>query len=169
MAVRGKVSALLALETAFDGEMTAREAALINGVVLGLSVAEARARTEAVLAFAELEGQGSNLLRRFSSGMRARLSFAIGALSEPDVLLVDEVLAVGDEAFQRKCHDRIRALRERGTAVVFVSHDMRQIRELCTRVLWLAGGRIAGEGEPEQVVAAYLASLAPRLARQSGA
>jgi ABC-type polysaccharide/polyol phosphate transport system ATPase subunit len=158
VAVRGRVSPLLALGMGFEDEMTTREAILINGVILGFSPAEARERSDAILRFAELSDRSESLIRFLSSGMRARLSFSIGVATDPDILLLDEVLAVGDESFQEKCRRRILDLKERGTAVIFVSHDMNQVKQMCSRVIWLANGGTAAMGEPTEIVSTYVES-----------
>jgi ABC-type polysaccharide/polyol phosphate transport system ATPase subunit len=128
----------------------------VNGVALGLSKSEIADRMGDITAFAELEEFMQTPVRYYSSGMMARLGFAVAAHTTPDLLLVDEVLAVGDHAFQKKCLDRIQALRESGTTILLVSHDADTIAKQCERALWLHDGALRRDGDPKSVMAEYL-------------
>jgi len=154
--VNGRVSALLELGAGFHPDLTGRENIYLNASLLGFSRKEIRQKTESIIAFAELERFIDIPVRHYSSGMFMRLGFAIAIHVDPDILLTDEVLAVGDESFQRKCLEKIAELQRSGKTILFVSHDMNAIRNLCSRVLWLHQGRIQALGEPSRVVDAYL-------------
>lgn len=153
--VKGRLGALLDLGGGFLRDLTGRENATLAGVVAGLLRSEIDERLPDIVRFAELEDFIDSPLRTYSSGMQMRLAFAVAVHTDADVLLVDEFLSVGDLAFQRKCHDRIKAMRERGCAVVMVTHDLGQVRALCDRALWLRGGRVAALGPPDEVGALY--------------
>lgn len=161
-AVRGRVAPLLQLGAGFDPELTGRENVFLNGVLLGMRRAEIRARFDAIVDFAELADFVDVQLRTYSSGMAARLGFAVATAAEPDVLLLDEVLAVGDEAFQAKCLARMDDIAARGTTMVLVTHDPKLVVERCTRAIWLEAGRLRADGEPADVVDAYHAFLADK-------
>ncbi len=154
--VNGRVSALLELGAGFHPDLTGRENVYLNGAIMGLSRREIRRKFDAIVSFAGLESSIDIPVRYYSSGMHMRLGFSIAIHSNPEVLLVDEVLAVGDYGFQVKCLKRVEALRKQGTAVLFVSHDMDAVRELCGRAIWLDGGGVRAEGDPGQVVERYL-------------
>ncbi|MBE7491758.1 MAG: ABC transporter ATP-binding protein [Planctomycetes bacterium] len=156
VAVRGRAGGLIELGAGFHPYLSGRENVAINGVILGLSRAEVRRKYDSIVEFAGLAEFMDMPVKDYSSGMYARLAFAIAAHAEPDVLVVDEVLAVGDAAFQVKCYDWIASRRRGGGAVVLVSHEMHNIRP-CDRVLYLNQGRAAALGEPADVVARYLA------------
>ncbi len=162
--IRGRLSALLGLGTGFDPDMVAREAIVVGAVILGLSWGEARARVEEILHFAQLEDSGEMPLRHYSNGMQARLSFAIGVLSHPNVLLVDEVLSVGDKTFSDKGQEHILRMKESGAGVLLVSHDLPLIRRLCTRAIWLDHGAIAAAGTAANVIETYVDAIAARRA-----
>jgi ABC-type polysaccharide/polyol phosphate transport system ATPase subunit len=155
IAVRGRLAPLLALGAGFQPDMTGRECVEINATALGLERHEIEARLDDIVSFAELHDFIDTPVRYYSSGMLARLGFSIAVHTDPDLLLVDEVLAVGDHSFQAKCVARIEAMRDDGVTIFFVSHDAGIVRRLCTRAIWLEGGRIAGDGPPEQVLRAY--------------
>ncbi len=155
IAVRGRIAPLLALGAGFQPDMTGRECVQINATALGLSKGEIAARLDEIVGFAELPDFIDTPVRYYSSGMLARLGFSIAVHTDPDLLLVDEVLAVGDHAFQEKCIARIEALLADGVTVFFVSHDAGIVRRLCDRVLWLKDGRVAGDGAADVVLAAY--------------
>jgi ABC-2 type transport system ATP-binding protein len=144
------------LGVGFNPELSARENVIINGVMIGLSPQEARRRLDKVMDFAELEEFGSLKLKNFSTGMRVRLAFAVMVEADPDVLLIDEVLAVGDAAFQEKCADVFRQLRDRGKTIVLVTHSMPEIEEYCHRAMILDDGKIERIGEPEEVAGRYM-------------
>lgn len=154
--VNGRVSALLELGAGFHPDLTGRENIYLNASLLGFSRREIRQKTESIIAFAELERFIDIPVRHYSSGMFMRLGFAIAIHVDPDILLTDEVLAVGDESFQRKCLEKIGELQRCGKTILFVSHDMNAIRNLCNRVLWLHQGKVQAIGEAERVVDAYL-------------
>lgn len=158
--VNGRLAALLELGAGFHPDLTGRENVYLNGTLLGLSRAEMRRRFDEIVAFAELEDFIDVPVKHYSSGMYVRLGFAVAVHVEPEILLVDEVLAVGDVAFQRKCLDRIYELRRQGVTIVFVSHDLGTVQSLCEYVYWFEHGRIQKEGSPTDVVMAYLSKSA---------
>jgi lipopolysaccharide transport system ATP-binding protein len=155
IAVRGRIAPLLALGAGFQPDMTGRECVQINATALGLDKREIAARLDDIVAFAELADFIDTPVRYYSSGMLARLGFSVAVHTDPDLLLVDEVLAVGDHSFQEKCIARIEELRQGGVTIFFVSHDAVIVRRLCDRVLWLKDGRVARDGAAEAVLAAY--------------
>ena len=158
IAVRGRIAPLLALGAGFQPDMTGRECIEINATALGLSRHEIAARLDEIVRFAELPDFIDTPVRYYSSGMLARLGFSVAVHTDPDLLLVDEVLAVGDHAFQAKCIARIEALRDDGVTIFFVSHDATVVRRLCDRVLWLKDGQVARDGTANDVLAAYEAA-----------
>lgn len=149
------VAGILELGLGFHPEFTGRENALLYGALLGLDDAERRARLPAILAFAELGEFADQALRTYSSGMSARLAFAVASEVEPRVLLVDEALAVGDGAFQKKCIDRMVRFRDSGRTIIFCSHAMYMVTGFCRRAIWLHAGRIERDGPAVEVVQAY--------------
>jgi len=153
--VRGRVAPLLALGAGFQPDMTGRECIEINATALGLDQREILARLDEMVSFAELHDFIDTPVRYYSSGMLARLGFSVAVHTDPDLLLVDEVLAVGDHAFQAKCIARIEAMRDDGVTIFFVSHDASIMRLLCNRVLWLKDGRLQRDGAADEVLAAY--------------
>ena len=155
IAVRGRIAPLLALGAGFQPDMTGRECVEINATALGLTKQEIIARLDEIVAFAELPDFIDTPVRYYSSGMLARLGFSVAVHTDPDLLLVDEVLAVGDHAFQQKCIARIEELRRDGVTIFFVSHDDTTVKRLCDRVLWLKDGGIARDGAAADVLAAY--------------
>ncbi len=158
LAVRGRVAPLLALGAGFQPDMTGRECVEVNGIALGLSLSEIRERLASIVAFAEIGDFLDTPVRYYSSGMQARLGFAVAAHTDPDLLLVDEALAVGDQHFQAKCIARIERIKADGTTIVLVSHDLALVRRLCDRVLWLREGSLAMDGDPERVISEYIAA-----------
>ncbi|GAB4530525.1 MAG: hypothetical protein Kow0063_08730 [Anaerolineae bacterium] len=156
--VRGRMSALIELGAGFHSDLTGRENVFLNGSILGFSRQEMRERFDEIVAFAELEQFIDTELKRWSTGMVMRLGFAIATSVNPDILITDEILAVGDESFQRKCLQRIKSFREEGGTILFVSHDMHAIRDLCDRSVWLDHGVVQMDGPTAEVVAGYLAS-----------
>lgn len=157
--LQGRVASLLEVGTGFHGELTGRENIFLNGAILGMSRAEIRARFDEIVAFAELDRFVDTPVKRYSSGMYVRLAFAVAAHLEPDILIVDEVLAVGDLEFQRKCLGRLeQATRKEGRTVLFVSHNLASVRQLCTRALLLDRGSLLMDASPAEVVAAYTAA-----------
>ncbi len=160
--VNGKVSALIELGAGFHPEITGRENIYINGIMLGLSKKEIHEKFDEIVQFAELEDFIDAPVKTYSSGMYMRLGFSIAINVNPDVLLVDEVLAVGDAAFVPKCLDRIDDFRRRKKTILFVSHDLATVRKICDRVIWLKDGVIQTIGEPHRVVDAYLQDVADK-------
>jgi ABC-type polysaccharide/polyol phosphate transport system ATPase subunit len=158
--VSGRVSALIELGAGFHPEISGRENVLINGIMLGLSRREVAERFDAIVDFAELREFIDAPVKNYSSGMYARLGFAVAVHAEPDILLVDEVLAVGDEAFSRKCLDKISDFRRRGRTIVIVTHSLGLVEQLCDEALWLKHGKVAGRGDARRVVGAYLSYVA---------
>jgi ABC-type polysaccharide/polyol phosphate transport system ATPase subunit len=166
--VNGKLSALIELGAGFHPDLTGRENIYLNGSILGLNRREISAKFDSIVAFSELEEFLDTPVKRYSSGMYVRLGFAVAIHVEPEVLLVDEVLAVGDMAFQRKCLDRMEQIRSRGTTVVFVSHNMRTVESLCDKALWLEKGQVRQMGATRSVVAAYTDAMNLAIARGAG-
>jgi lipopolysaccharide transport system ATP-binding protein len=161
--VVGRVAPILALGAGFDHELTGRENAMIGGAILGLRRSEVASRMGSIAAFAEIGEFFNQPLKMYSSGMLARLAFAICAHANADILIVDEALSVGDAAFAAKCDDYIRKFAERGTILV-VSHDLPTLESLCDHVIWIDEGRVSACGRPAEVIAAYRRSFeAPRL------
>jgi|SRR5579859_208702 len=152
--VSGKVAALIELGAGFHPDLTGRENIVLNGLMIGLSKREIRTREERILDFAELGDFIDSPIKQYSSGMILRLGFSIAMEVDPDILLVDEILAVGDAAFQQKCLARIDEFRRRKT-IVYVSHSAASVRELCTRALLLHEGTLVADGPPDQVLAEY--------------
>jgi lipopolysaccharide transport system ATP-binding protein len=157
VSVRGKVSALLELGAGFHPDLTGRENIFLNGSLLGIPRRDMEDRYEQIVQFAELSEFIDTPLKHYSSGMTMRLGFAVAVNVDPDILLTDEVLAVGDEAFQRKCLDHIAGLRRRGVTIVFVSHALEAVRGLCRRVIWLDHGKVIADGPAGAVIDRYLA------------
>jgi ABC-type polysaccharide/polyol phosphate transport system ATPase subunit len=155
LAVRGRVSTLIELGAGFNPELTGEENVYLAGALYGFSTSEMKAKFDGIVSFAEIERFIEVPVKNYSAGMSARLGFAIATHVDPDVLLVDEVLAVGDESFQAKCLERMNGFRARGKTMVFVSHDLRTVESLCDRAMLLDHGRIAAEGKPDEVVATY--------------
>jgi lipopolysaccharide transport system ATP-binding protein len=156
--VRGRMSALIELGAGFHEDLTGHDNIFLNGSILGFSRQEMQARYDTIVSFAELEQFIDTELKRWSVGMVMRLGFAIATSVNPDILITDEILAVGDESFQRKCLGRIKTFREEGGTILFVSHDMHAVRRLCERTVWLDHGVVKMDGPTEEVVARYLAS-----------
>jgi ABC-type polysaccharide/polyol phosphate transport system ATPase subunit len=160
--VRGRVGALLEVGTGFHPELTGRENVFLNGVVLGMSRREIRRRFDDIVEFAGVERFLDTPLKRYSSGMYLRLAFAVAAHIDPDVLIVDEVLAVGDAEFQRRCLERMSEFGREGRTVLFVSHDTGTVGQLCRRAVWLEEGRVRATGAAHDVIEAYLSTMATR-------
>lgn len=152
----GRIAALIELGAGFHPDMTGRENIRLNGAILGLTKKEIAAATDSIIEFSGLREFIDDPVKHYSSGMYVRLGFSVAVNVKPDVLLVDEVLAVGDEEFQRKCFDHLAALRKSGTTIVVVSHGLGQIESLCDEVTWLDHGQVAGSGPASRVVSAYL-------------
>jgi lipopolysaccharide transport system ATP-binding protein len=158
--VNGRLSALLELGAGFHPDLTGRENIYLNGSILGMSRQEIRRKFDDVVRFSDLESSIDIPVRFYSSGMYMRLGFSVAIHADPEILLVDEVLAVGDHAFQLKCLRKSDELRDRGATILFVSHDMDAVRELCDRAVWLDGGGVRAEGDPDDVVSQYLRGFA---------
>ena len=157
--VNGRIGALLDLGAGFHPDLTGRENAFVSAVVAGLTRREVARRFDSIVEFAELEAFIDNPLRTYSTGMQMRLAFAVAVHTEPEVLLVDEFLSVGDLAFQSKCLQRIDQLKAEGCAIVLISHSADQIQELCDRALWLRKGQVVAYGEPDVVVGEYVVEM----------
>lgn len=151
----GSISPLIELGAGFDMDLTAGENIFLNGSVLGFSKSEMQKKYNNIIDFAELKDFENVAVKNFSSGMIARLGFAIATITKPDILIVDEILSVGDFLFQQKCEKRIRELMDGGTTVLIVSHSIEQIERLCKHVLWLEHGNMKMLGEMKEVCDAY--------------
>jgi ABC-type polysaccharide/polyol phosphate transport system ATPase subunit len=173
LSVSGKVSALIELGAGFHPEISGRENVVINGVMLGLTRKEIERKLPEIVAFAGLEDFIDQPVKTYSSGMYVRLGFAVAVHVDPDVLVVDEVLAVGDEAFSRRCLDTIQEFSARGKTIFFVTHSLALVEDLCDRVLYLADGRVAGLGDAREMLARYRLDVSAgegeRLASEHGA
>lgn len=156
ISVKGRVSALIELGAGFHPDLSGAENIYLNASILGLRRHEIDAKYDDIVAFSGLEGFLDTPVKRYSSGMYARLAFSVAAHVDPDVLLVDEVLSVGDTLFQQKCLNRMHQLRDRGKTMVFVSHNLFAVQNICSRVIWLDHGRIRAQGEPQDVINQYL-------------
>jgi len=155
LVVRGRVAPLLELGLGFHGDLTGRENIVLQGTLLGFSRREMMDRTPAIASFAELEEFLDAPVRTYSTGMAARLAFAVATDVDPDILLVDEALAVGDERFRAKCRDRMASLRENGRTFLLVSHNLPDVTESCQRAIWIAEGRVVQDGPAADVCHAY--------------
>ncbi|MGD9646510.1 MAG: ABC transporter ATP-binding protein [Pirellulales bacterium] len=154
-AVRGKLRALIEVAAGFHTDLTGRENIYLNGAILGMRKAEIDRKFDDIVAFSGIEPFIDTPVKRYSSGMQARLGFAVAAHLEPDVLLVDEVLAVGDAVFQEKCLERMQQIAQQGAAIIFISHDLKAVTNLCTKCLLLRQGQRVAYGETNDVVAQY--------------
>jgi lipopolysaccharide transport system ATP-binding protein len=154
----GRVSSLLEVGTGFHQELTGRDNIYLNGTVLGMKKREVDAKFDEIVDFSGVEKFLDTPVKRYSSGMRVRLAFAVAAFLEPEILIIDEVLAVGDAAFQKKCMSKMQDVGEHGRTVLFVSHNMPAVTRLCQRCILLNGGKLVEDGTSEDVVAAYLNS-----------
>jgi lipopolysaccharide transport system ATP-binding protein len=160
--LHGRIASLLEVGTGFNPELTGRENIYLNGAILGLSRAEIDSRYDDIVEFSGVEAFIDTPVKRYSSGMFVRLGFAVAAHLEAEIMLVDEVLAVGDTSFQRKCMDKIRELtRDEGRTIVFVSHNLAWVERLCDRVILFEEGAVAAHGSVSQVIASYLNSVDP--------
>jgi lipopolysaccharide transport system ATP-binding protein len=157
--VHGRVGGFLDLKAGFRPDLTGRENVFIGGIIAGLLRREVAQRFDAIVAFAELEDFIDNPVYTYSTGMQMRLAFGIAAHTEPEILLIDEVLAVGDLAFRRKCFDQIEKFRRGGCTILLVTHETAQVQRLCDQALWLRGGRLCAFGDPSEIVKQYLAEL----------
>jgi lipopolysaccharide transport system ATP-binding protein len=157
--LRGRVGALLEVGTGFNGQLTGRENIYLNGAILGMSRAEIGRKFDEIVSFAEVERFIDTPVKRYSSGMYLRLAFAVAAHLEPDVLIVDEVLSVGDLRFQEKCIGRMQEVASEGRTILFVSHNLAAVTNLCPRSILLSGGRKMAEGRTEDVVSEYVRAV----------
>jgi len=154
--VRGRIASLLEVGTGFHPDLTGRENIFLNGAILGMSRAEIRRKLEEIIAFAEIEQFIDTPVKRYSSGMYVRLAFAVAAHLEPEILIVDEVLAVGDAAFQKKCLDKMESVGRSGRTVLLVSHNMAPIRKLCKRAIVLQKGQVIMDSDPTTAIGRYM-------------
>lgn len=152
---RGTIAPLIEVGAGFDPELTARENVYLNGAILGHDRKFMDSKFDEIIDFAELRNFVDVPVKNFSSGMYARLGFAIATMVQPDILIVDEVLSVGDYKFQKKCEDRIQAMLDKGVTVVLVSHDINMIKKLCTKVVWLEHGHLRDIGPTAKVCKEY--------------
>ncbi len=167
--VAGRIGALLEVSSGIHPELTGRENINIFGTLLGLSRAQVNSKYDEIVAFAEIESAVNRQIKFYSSGMKTRLGFSIAAFLEPDVLVVDEVLAVGDQIFQQKCLDRMRVVLQSGVTLLLVSHDLASMGATATRGLWLHDGTLRGDGPIEQVLTSYRRDIEGRAAESSTA
>jgi len=158
--VNGQAASLLEVGTGFHEELTGRENVFLNGSILGMTRSQVQSKLDSIVAFADVGRLIDTPIKRYSSGMRLRLGFAVAAHLDPDVLMVDEVLAVGDVGFQKKCLKAMNDLKAGGRTVLFVSHNMAAVENLCSRVIWVDDGRIRQQGNSKDVIQAYMASFA---------
>jgi lipopolysaccharide transport system ATP-binding protein len=168
--VRGRVSPMIELAAGFDPELTGRDNIFLNGALMGHTRKEMALKFDRIVEFSELGEFIDMPVKNYSSGMYARLGFAIAVDVEPEILMIDEVLAVGDERFQAKCMDRIRAIKQAGCTIFYVSHAMDQVEELCERVIVLHHGRVEFDGAPVPAIARYreLQGFVPHAATRAG-
>ena len=159
LTVHGRVASLVEVGTGFHNELTGRENVFLNGSILGLRKKEIEENFDAIVDFAGVEKFIDTPIKRYSTGMRLRLGFAVAAHLSSDILLVDEVLAVGDMEFQRRCLTTLGRVRDNGRTVLFVSHNLEAIERLCPRTIWIDEGRIRADGETRDVIASYLATV----------
>jgi ABC-type polysaccharide/polyol phosphate transport system ATPase subunit len=155
LSVDGRISPMIELAAGFDGDLTGRENIFLNGALMGHSRREMAGKVDRIIEFSELGDFIDQPVKNYSSGMFARLGFAIAADVDPEILIIDEVLAVGDERFQAKCMERIRSIRAGGCTILYVSHAMDSVRELCSRVIVLHHGALVFDGPPEPAIERY--------------
>lgn len=156
--IKGRVASLLEVGTGFHPELTGRENIFLNGAILGMSKAEIRRKFDEIVDFAEVERFIDTPVKRYSSGMHVRLAFSVAAHLESEILILDEVLAVGDMAFQKKCLGKMEGVSKNGQTILFVSHGMQAVRSICTRAIFLEKGKVALDGEVSEIISAYLLS-----------
>ena len=154
--IHGRVGSLLEVGTGFHPELTGRENVFMSGAVLGMRAAEIKQKFDEIVAFSEVERFLDTPLKYYSTGMQMRLAFAVAAHLEPEILFIDEVLAVGDAAFQKKCIGKMGDISRQGRTIIFVSHNMTALRSLCTRLVWLEGGWVTETGDPVDIINHYL-------------
>jgi homopolymeric O-antigen transport system ATP-binding protein len=161
--IDGRIASLLEVGTGFHQELTGRENIFLNGAILGMTRAEITRKFDQIVAFSEIEEFLDTPVKRYSSGMYVRLAFAVAAHLEPEILIVDEVLAVGDAAFQKKCLGKMESFAQSGRTVLFVSHNMEAVRSLCQRGVWLKDGRLHRDGIAGEIVEEYFNSISTEL------
>lgn len=166
---RGRVGALIEVGAGFHPELTGRDNVFLNGAIMGMSRSEVAEKFDRIVAFAEVEKFIDTPIKYYSSGMQVRLGFAVAAHVDPEILLVDEVLAVGDASFQAKCLNKLAELKEQARTIVLVSHNLASIIEHSKKVLWLQAGTVAGYGDPDTMVEQYLKSIRERLTSENPA
>lgn len=164
--IRGRVGALLEVGTGFHPELTGRENVYLNGAILGMKRAEIDRKFDEIVGFAEVESFLETPVKRYSNGMRVRLGFAVAAHLDPEILIIDEVLSVGDAAFRKKCLEKMESVADEGRTVLFISHNMASIRSLCPRAVLLDRGRVICDGPSEDVIARYLGEQGDGLAER---
>ena len=160
VSTKGRISALIELGAGFHPEFTGRENIYINGIILGLSRKQVQERIDDIIHFSELEDFIDNPVKTYSSGMYMRLAFSIAATVDPDILLIDEILAVGDASFQRKCQNKLNAFKADGKTIVLVTHDLSALERYCDRVLWMDHGQLKAYGDVQSVMQMYLEHVA---------
>ena len=158
--VNGSIAPLIELGAGFDGDLTARENIFLNGAVLGHDKKFMEEHFDEIVEFAELQDFLDMPIKNYSSGMAARLGFAIATIVKPDILICDEVLSVGDYAFQKKCEKRMNEMRAGGTTLLYVSHSIESVQQICDHALWLQKGVVKGIGEVDEIAKQYMDSLA---------
>ena len=164
--IHGRIASLLEVGTGFHGELSGRDNIYLNGAILGMKKAEIARKFDEIVAFAEVEKFIDTPVKRYSSGMYLRLAFAVAAHLEPEILIVDEVLAVGDTSFQKKCLNKMHSVGKEGRTVLFVSHNLSAVTSLCQRALWLNQGQVVSDGPSQQTVSEYLSSGLLMIAQQ---
>ena len=164
--MNGRVSSLIELGAVFHPDMSGRENIYTNASIFGLSKKEIDARVDEIIAFSELEDYIDNPVRTYSSGMYMRLAFSVAINVDADILLIDEILAVGDAHFQEKCFEKMQEIKKNGTTIVIVSHSLGQIEEICDRSIWIDAGRIRMDGQPKEVHEKYLEYMGVKTAEQ---
>jgi len=160
--VNGRIGALLDLGASFHPDLSGRENVFVSAIVAGLTHREVMRRFDAIVEFAQLTAFIDNPVRTYSTGMQMRLAFSVAVHTEPDVLLVDEFLSVGDQTFQSKCLERIAQLKANGCAIVWISHNIKQVQNFCDTALWLSQGRVMEYGDPNQIAIAYASKAETR-------
>lgn len=159
LAVDGRMCTMLALGSGFHPDLTGRENIFFNGAVMGLTTSQVREKLDRIIEFSELEDFIDTPIKTYSDGMKMRLGFAIATETDPDILLIDEVLAVGDTAFQEKCYERIELFKNAGRTIVFVTHDLEAAKAVASRTIWLSHGEMLADGDTKSVVSSYLATV----------
>jgi len=161
--VHGALAPLIELGTGFHSDLTGRENILINGLLMGYSKRQMQEREQRIIEFAEIGDFIDAPVKQYSSGMYMRLAFSVATEIDPDILLIDEILAVGDAPFQQKCFERMESFRQAGKTIMFVSHAMTQVARLCDRAILIEQGTMVADGPPDEVIAMYESSMAPEV------